>query len=125
MPSEYFRVQVTSGAKDDLRRIGKRYGKKAYETVRDLICDLDFEPEKKGEPLQGSLRGLYSRHYSRFRIIYSIERGELVVLVIGAGHHTTGARRDIYKLIEQAIKKRALVMQDELSSGATGSIDND
>ena len=72
MSSEYFRLKLTDSATNDLRKIGKRYGKKTYETLRDLVGDLEFEPEKKGEPLRGRLSALFSRHYSRFRIIYHI-----------------------------------------------------
>ena len=113
MSSESFRVRLTAGAKDNLRRIGKRYGKRTYETIRDLIQDLEFEPEKKGEPLQGVLRGLYSRHYSRFRIIYRMDKGEFVVLVVAAGYHETDSRSDIYKLIERGIQSGTLVIREE------------
>ena len=125
MPGESFRLRLTASAKEDLRRIGKRYGKKTYETIRDLIRDLEFDPEKKGEPLHGSLRGLYSRHYSRFRIIYHIEREDLVVLVVGTGYHESDSRADIYKVIERAIEAGTLVIQDELSGDSSESTDDD
>lgn len=111
MPSKHFRVKLADRAVNDLRKIGKRYGKKTYETIRDLIRDLEFEPDKKGEKLRGLLDGLYSRHYSRFRIIYHIHSDEFVVLVVGCGFHESESRKDIYKLIESAIESGTLIIQ--------------
>lgn len=103
MRAPSYRVRLATRVKDDLRHIGKRYGKKSYETVRDLISDLEFEPEKKGEALVGKLKGLHSLHYSRFRIVYRIDKQELIVVVVGTGWHESDSRRDIYKLIEKAL----------------------
>jgi addiction module RelE/StbE family toxin len=110
--AQRYRVRLAARVKDDLRRIGKKYGKKSYETVRDLIKDLEFEPEKKGERLSGRLKGLYSLHYSRFRIIYAIDNQELVVAVIGTGWHENESRRDIYKLIERALDSGIVTADD-------------
>lgn len=114
MPSDYFRVQLTESAKDDLRLIKKTYGRRTYETLRDLIIDLEFEPEKKGEPLTGRLKGLYSRHYSRFRIIFRIERPNFLVIVIGSGFHRSDSRSDIYKAIERMLDSGSLRLDDGL-----------
>lgn len=119
MANEYHRVRLTEQAKDDLRRIKKKYGKKTYEVLRDLILDLEFEPEKKGEPLAGQLAGLYSRHYSRFRIIYQIDREQFLVIVVGGGWHEADSRNDIYVMLERAIKRGSIVIQSEPSEDAT------
>lgn len=123
MSIDYFRVRLAERAIDDLRRIGKRYGKKTYETIRDQIRDLEFEPDKKGEPLLRNLTGLHSRHYSRFRIIYCIDAKEFVVLVVGCGYHTNESRNDIYRLIERAIQSGTLVIQDSSAGGQDVSSD--
>ena len=112
MSSEYFRLKLTDIATNDLRKIGKRYGKKTYETLRDLVGDLEFEPEKKGEPLRGRLSGLFSRHYSRFRIIYHISPDEFIVLVVACGFHENDSRTDIYKLVERSLIAGTLVIED-------------
>lgn len=121
MSSDCFRVRLTESAKDHLRRIGKRYGKKTYEIIRDLIQGLELHPEQKGQALQGVLRGLYSLHYSRFRIIYHIAREELVVLVVGAGYHRSDSRTDIYRLIERMVESGVLAVQDEVSDASSDS----
>lgn len=115
MAGEYHRVRIAKSAKKDLKRIGKKFGKKTYETIRDLIVDLAFDPEQKGEALQGQLHGLHSRHYSRFRIIYRIDRGEFVVVVIAAGHHESDSRSDIYRVIERLIESGELMIKGEVS----------
>ena len=113
MSGEYHRVRIAESAKKDLRHIGKKYGKKTYETIRELIVDLEFDPEKKGEALRAPLHGLHSLHYSRFRIIYRIDRGEFIVVVIGAGHHESDSRSDIYRSRERLIESGKLVIRSE------------
>lgn len=103
MPASH-RVLITDAAKDMLLRIGKKYGKRVYETLRDMIRGLEFEPEKKGQALAGRLHGFYSLHYSRYRVVYRIDGEKAVVLVIGAGWHESGPRADIYQVIEQMLQ---------------------
>ena len=87
MCREDFRVVLTTAAKEMFRKIGRKYGKKTYEVLRDLVKGLESEPEKQGFPLRAPLHGLYSLHYSRFRVIYRIENNEARVLVVAAGYH--------------------------------------
>jgi len=94
-----------------LRKIGKRYGKKTYEVLRDLIQGLEFEPQKKGEALRGQLHGLHSLHYSRFCVIYRIEKKDAVVLVVAAGYHESEARTDIYEVLERLVESGSIVIQ--------------
>lgn len=114
MSGEYYRVRIVNSAKKGLRQIGKKYGRNTYETIRDLILDLEFNPEQKGEPLHGWLHGLHSRHYSRFRIIYRIDGKNLVVMVVGTGYHESDSRSDIYRSIERLIESGQLIIRDEV-----------
>lgn len=116
MSTEYFRVKLASIAKEQLRKIGKKYGKKTYETIRDLIRDLEFGSLEKGEPLGGRLKGLFSRHYSRFRIIYRVDRDEFEVIVIGCGWHESESRKDIYSVIERLVESGEIQLRQEDSS---------
>ena len=111
-----YRVRLTNEVVKELRRIGKKYRKKTYETLRDLIRDLKYEPDKKGEPLRGRLKGLYSRHYSRFRIVYTINHDELIVVVVTCGHHASGTRADIYEALSRMIDSGAINIPEELGS---------
>ena len=112
MAEKRYRVLLVAEAKKMLRKIGKRFGKKTYGVLRDLIRELEFEPDKQGQPLHGPLRGLYSLHYSRFRVIYRIEHGVTTVLVIAAGYHESGARSDIYRVIERLVESGALEIKE-------------
>ena len=73
----------------------------------------------------GRLQGLHSLHYSRFRIICRIERSEAVVLVVGAGYHESDSRADIYNLIERALERGTLIIQNGPSSDASSPVDYD
>lgn len=111
-----YRVKIAVSAKDDLRRIAKKYGKKTYETIRDLIRDLAIDPVQKGEPLRGKLAGLLSRHYSRFRIIYRVDGREFTVIVIAAGWHESDSRTDIYRVIERLVERGEITIRPQDSS---------
>ena len=116
MSKDYYRVKLVASAKDDLRRIARKYGKKTYETVRDLIRDLEFDPVKKGEPLRGRLSGLFSRHYSRFRIIYRVDGREFTVIVIAAGWHEKDSRTDVYRVIERLVESGEIAIRQQEGS---------
>ena len=105
-----FRVRIADAAKRTLRRIGKKYGKKTYEVLRDLIRELEFNPCQKGEPLRTPLRGFYSLHYSRFRIIYTVEQGEAIVFVVAVGYHRAKSRWDVYRVLERLVEAGQLQM---------------
>ncbi|MEE9296767.1 MAG: type II toxin-antitoxin system RelE/ParE family toxin [Phycisphaerae bacterium] len=105
-----YRVVLVDEAKEMLRRIGRRYGKKTYEVIRDLIQDLEYEPEKKGDMLRSPLHGLHSLHYSRFRILYLVENQEARVIVVAAGFHQAGSRDDIYEKVDRWIESGRIVL---------------
>lgn len=110
--ADYYRVWLVPQAKEMLLKIGKKFGKNTYETLRDLIQELEFSPEQRGEVLVGELHGLYSLHYSRFRVIYKIRDGAAEVVVLAAGWHESGSRKDIYRVIERLVESGALNVED-------------
>lgn len=110
--SDRFKVRMTDTATEMLRSIGKRFGRHTYEVIKNLLRDLEFDPDQKGDPLRGLLKGLYSLHYSRFRIIYKVRKEQVQVIVVGAGHHQSGSRKDIYKIIERLVDSGALNLED-------------
>ena len=109
---ELYRVRLVREASEMLRKIGKKFGKKTYEALRDLIQELEFNPEQKGEMLTGELYGLYSLHYSRFRVIYRIHDGAAEVVVLAAGWHESGSRKDIYRILERMVESGYLDIED-------------
>ena len=103
-----FRVLITPRALRMLKKIRKRYGRQTFEVLRDLILDLEIDPDKKGVALRPPLNGLYSLYYSRFRVVYSVDQGELRVIALAAGHHASGDRNDIYAIVERLVERGAI-----------------
>ena len=68
-------------------------------SIRKIIqkaVDSLVQNPYKGKPLSHELAGLYSYRTSDYRIIYKIEEGKLIVIVITVGH-----RREIYKKLKE------------------------
>ena len=53
---------------------------------------LAENPQRVGKALRAPLDGLFSARRGEFRVIYRIDDGELVVLVVAVQH-----RRDVYR----------------------------
>ena len=82
--------------------------------VRDKILDridgLAEEPEKQGKPLTGELTGYRSLRVvgQRYRIVYRIEEGKVLVLVMALGIRKEGSGKDIYMLAQKLLRLRLL-----------------
>jgi mRNA interferase RelE/StbE len=76
------------------------------EKVRDAIDALASEPELRGKPLVGDLKGYRSVRAvgQRYRIIYRVERSTVTVAVVAAGIRKEGSREDIYTLAQRLVK---------------------
>lgn len=82
-----YTVRVKASAARSLRRIRKD------DRLR-LIAAIDrlaVEPAA-GSALKGEFQGLRRLRVGSYRIIYEVDKGELVVLVVRVGH-----RRDVYR----------------------------
>ncbi|MBF0595145.1 MAG: type II toxin-antitoxin system RelE/ParE family toxin [Candidatus Omnitrophica bacterium] len=62
-----------------------------FDRVRAAIHALSAEPYL-GKPLRHELKGKYSLRVGVYRIIYRVERREVIVYVLDIGH-----RREIYQ----------------------------
>lgn len=77
------------------------------QRIRDAILDraekLSNDPENQGKALLGPLKGYRSVRASaqRYRIVYKVERSQLVVHVIGTGIRRDGANSDIYARMQK------------------------
>ena len=84
----------------------------ADRRVREQIVErtetLADEPEKQGKALLGELAGLRSLRASgqRYRIIYKVERGRVLVLIVAVGIRKQGSRRDVYELAQRLFRAR-------------------
>ena len=80
------------------------------EKIRDRIDGLAEEPEKQGKPLTGELTGSRSLRAvgQRYRIIYRVEEGKVLVLVLALGIRKEGSGKDIYMLARKLLRLRLL-----------------
>jgi mRNA-degrading endonuclease RelE of RelBE toxin-antitoxin system len=64
----------------------------AAACVEFIGAALAENPQRVGKALRAPLDGLHSARRGEFRVIYRIDEGELVVLVVTVQH-----RRDVYR----------------------------
>lgn len=84
--------------------------RRVRDKIRDRIDGLAEEPEKQGKPLTGELTGYRSLRAvgQRYRIIYRIEEGKVLVLVMALGIRKEGSGKDIYALARKLLRLRLL-----------------
>ena len=84
--------------------------RRVRDKIRDRIDGLAEEPEKQGKPLTGELTGYRSLRAvgQRYRIIYRIEEGKVLVLVMALGVRKEGSGKDIYVLAQKLLRLRLL-----------------
>lgn len=85
-----YKLELTRQAESVLEQL-VRYEPELYRRMAQVLDDLQLDPFQ-GKPLKGQLKGRYSYRVSTYRIIYTVFRDQLLVVVIDIGH-----RRDIYR----------------------------
>lgn len=85
-----YKLELTRQAETVLERIAYREPE-LYKRISQIFEDLKTEPFQ-GKPLKGQLKGKYSYRVGIYRIIYTVIRNQLLIVVIDIGH-----RRDIYR----------------------------
>jgi mRNA interferase RelE/StbE len=84
------------------------------QRIRRLITQradqLGKSPEQQGKPLIGELAGFRSIRAvgQRYRIIYRVERQEVVVLIVAVGRRRSGDKSDVYELARKLLRQRLL-----------------
>ncbi|MBU0651312.1 MAG: type II toxin-antitoxin system RelE/ParE family toxin [Proteobacteria bacterium] len=82
-------IQWHEEAIEDLKNIDRQTRKKIIARVKDY---LSKDPISLGKPLQGIFKGLYRYRYGSYRIIYAIDRGSVVILILRIAD-----RKDVYE----------------------------
>lgn len=102
-----WQVGLTPHARVMLEAIQDR---RVRDKIRDRIDGLAEEPEKQGKPLTGELTGYRSLRAvgQRYRVIYRIEEGKVLVLVMALGIRKEGSGKDIYALAQKLLRLRLL-----------------
>ncbi len=86
-----YTVKYTREAKKRIDKLDTSIKKIIQKAIDSLV-----QNPHKGKPLSYELAGLYSYRTSDYRIIYKIEEGQLIIIVITVGH-----RREIYKKLKE------------------------
>jgi mRNA interferase RelE/StbE len=82
-----YSLRIKTSAVKALRRIPKEERLRLIEAIDRLAT----EPTAGGV-LKGEFRGLRRLRVSSYRIVYEVDEGELMILVVRVGH-----RKDIYR----------------------------
>ena len=102
-----WRIVITPTALRLLRDIPD---KRVREKISRVIDRLSLEPEKQGKPLTGELSGFRSIRAvgQRYRILYTIRKEEVVVVIVAVGIRKEGEKADIYALAKKLLRLRLL-----------------
>jgi mRNA interferase RelE/StbE len=98
-----WRISITPAAMHMLTGITDR---RIREKIVAVIDRLAEEPEKQGKAMVGELAGFRSIRAvgQRYRVIYTVKGGEIVVVVVAIGIRRDGARDDIYNLAKKLLR---------------------
>lgn len=98
-----WRITITPTAMAMLSGISDRRIREKLVSVIDRLAE---EPEKQGKPMVGELAGFRSIRAvgQRYRIVYAVKGGEIVVIVVAVGIRRDGARDDIYNLAKKLLR---------------------
>jgi mRNA interferase RelE/StbE len=83
-----YRIQFARSVFKDLKGLPKEAQNKAFEIVHNLLADDPFI----GKPLTGEYKGLWKFRFGNYRIIYSIEKFRLIILILRIRH-----RKEVYR----------------------------
>ena len=80
--------------------------RRVREKLASMIDSLASDPELRGKPLDDDLAGYRSIRAvgQRYRIIYRVERSEVVVMVVAAGIRKEGSSEDVYRVAAKLIR---------------------
>lgn len=87
--SALWTIQYTKSARAEIDNLDGSIRKIIKKVIEEKLMT---DPLKFGLPLRRNLSGFFKLRVGDYRIIYKIEKKEIVVLVISVGH-----RREVYE----------------------------
>lgn len=81
-----YEIRISESARRQMKKLDKTVSTQIVEFL-DVLKNLD-DPRSRGKALTGNLRGLWRYRVGDYRLICSIHDGELVILVLDAGHRS-------------------------------------
>ena len=93
-----------------LKLVGEIPDHRVRRLISQRVDQLGRSPERQGKPLVGELAGFRSIRAvgRRFRIVYRVERREVVVLIVAVGRRRGGDKSDIYELARKLLRQGLL-----------------
>ena len=78
--------------------------------ISQRVDQLAASPEQQGKPLVGELAGFRSVRAigQRYRIVYRVERREVVIVIVAVGRRKAGDKSDIYELAKKLLRSGLL-----------------
>ncbi len=78
--------------------------------ISQSIGNLAFDPEAQGKALIGGLKGYRSLRSSaqRYRIIFRVERVQIIGYVVAVNIQKAGDKNDIYNLAKKLLRQHLL-----------------
>lgn len=84
------KVRISESARRQIKKLDKPVRQQIIAFLEELQ-DID-NPHSRGKALTGALRGLWRYRVGDYRLICSIEAGELIIMVLQVAH-----RSKVYK----------------------------
>ncbi len=82
-----YSIHIENRCLRELTRLDREIVRRAFRVIRETLA---ANPQA-GKRLKGRYAGLYSHRVSDYRIVYEIDAGELLIVVLRVRH-----RRDVY-----------------------------
>ena len=100
-----YRIVVTPTALRLLEVIDDR---RIRAQIGQRIDGLAHDPEKQGKPMGGELATFRSLRAvgQRYRILYRVDRAQVLVIILTVGLRKEGDRNDIYQLTKRLLRLR-------------------
>ena len=98
-----YEVEIIPTALEMLREISDG---SIRQQIASRIDHLIEDADKQGKPLYGELVGYLTLRAvgQRYRIIYRIDNGLVIVLVVAIGIRKEGDKKDIYELAQRLLR---------------------
>ena len=95
-----YEVRWTETARTLWREIQDR---RLRARLLDLSARLEISPETQGRPLREELSGYWSLHWSRWRLVYSLDDSSRRVWVCQVGLRAEGKPKDVYRVARKLL----------------------
>lgn len=96
-------VLITAEAQRQLASITDR---RVREKLKERLKALSSDPDLQGKALTGDLAGYRSLRAvgQRYRLLYKLETGQVIVYVVAVGLRREGRKSDVYELAKKLLR---------------------